>query len=38
MRPLWRHALVAAVCTAVFRAWLVPQHVASWVLLSAFCS
>jgi hypothetical protein len=38
MRSLWRYGLVAAVCAVVFRAWLDPQHVASWLLLSVFCS
>lgn len=38
MRPWWRYGLAVAACAAVFRAWLDPQHVASWLLLSVFCS
>lgn len=36
---LWlRLLLMAALFVAVFRFWLAPENVASWLLLSAFCT
>ena len=30
--------LLLALCAAVFSAWLSPQNVAAWLMLSSFCS
>ena len=34
---LWA-SLLAAACALVFAAWLAPQNVASWPVLSSFCT
>lgn len=31
-------ALFAAACAVVLTAWLEPQHIASWLMLSSFCN
>lgn len=35
----WLSALLLLlVCAAIFRGWLTPENVASWLLLISFCS
>jgi hypothetical protein len=39
---LWRSwlpaALLAVACAAVISAWLEPQNIVSWLMLSSFCT
>ena len=37
-KPWLRASLLAAACALVFAAWLAPQNVTSWLLLSSFCT
>jgi len=36
--PFLAPGLLLALCAAVFSAWLSPQNVAAWLMLSSFCS
>lgn len=38
LRPCLAPSLLLALCAAVFGAWLLPQNVAAWLMLSSFCS
>ena len=38
LKPWFWSLFLAALCAAVFRFWLAPQNVASWLMISAFCT